>query len=143
MLSRKLICFIWNGWDSNKKMTSYTENTRRVSGPLVLARDNPLLSDVNVLLSDVNVLLSDVNVLVRSDVNVLLSDVNVLLSDVNVLEKRYVESLDELDRIALNVARSTLGSLFSLEKSNHYMEWKRMEQIGRTACLDRSPNQNA
>jgi hypothetical protein len=47
-----------------------------------------------------------------------------LVSDENVLEIRYVESLDELDRIALNVARSTLGSLFSLEKSNHYMEWK-------------------
>jgi hypothetical protein len=76
MLSRKLICFIWNGWGSNKKMTSYTENKC-----LVLARGNPL-------------------------------------------EIRYVESLDELDRIALNVARSTLGSLFSLEKSNHYMEWK-------------------
>ena len=127
MLSRKLICFIWNGWDSNKKMTSYTENTRV---PLVLARDNPLAR-------------SDVNVLDRSDVNVLDR------SDVNVLEKRYVESLDELDRIALNVARSTLGSLFSLEKSNHYMEWKRMEfdrsaqRIGRTACLDPSANQNA
>ena len=119
MLSRKLICFIWNGWGSNKKMASYTENTRI---PLVLARGNPLAR-------------SDVNVLARSDVNV--------------LEKRYVESLDELDRIALNVARSTLGSLFSLEKSNHYMEWKRMEfdrsaqRIGRTACLDPSANQNA
>jgi hypothetical protein len=67
----------------------------------------------------------------------------------NSLEIRYVESLDELDRIALNVARSTLGSLFSLEKSNHYMEWKSAQrdrsaqQIGRTACLDRSAKQNA
>ena len=91
MLSRKLICFIWNGWDSNKKMTSYTENKPLVLDTLVLARGNPVKSDVNVLAR----------------------------SDVNVLEKRYVESLDELDRIALNVARSTLGSLFSLEKSNH------------------------
>ncbi len=82
-------------------------------------------------------LVSDENVLGRSDVNVLGR------SDVNVLEKRYVESLDELDRIALNVARSTLGSLFSLEKSNHYMEWKSAQQIGRTACLDRSAKQNA
>lgn len=53
---------------------------------------------------------------------------NPLVSDENVLEIRYVESLDELDRIALNVARSTLGSLFSLEKSNHYMEWKRAQR---------------
>jgi hypothetical protein len=100
MLSRKLICFIWNGWDSNKKMTSYIENKC-----LVLARGNPLDR-------------SDENVLDRSDENVLAR------SDENPLKKRYVESLDELDRIALNVARSTLGSLFSLEKSNHYMEWK-------------------
>ncbi len=107
MLSRKLICFIWNGWGSNKKMASYTENKTLVLGPLV--------SDVNVL------------VLARG----------------NPLEIRYVESLDELDRIALNVARSTLGSLFSLEKSNHYMEWKSAQRIGRTACLDRSTNQNA
>ncbi len=59
----------------------------------------------------------------------LVSDVNVLvLARGNPLEIRYVESLDELDRIALNVARSTLGSLFSLEKSNHYMEWKSTQQ---------------
>ena len=76
----------------------------------------------------------------------LVSDENVLargyslVSDENVLKIRYVESLDELDRIALNVARSTLGSLFSLEKSNHYMEWKSAQRIGRTACLDRSAN---
>jgi hypothetical protein len=82
-------------------MSSYTENKPLVPGALVLARGNPLVSDVNAL------------------------------------EKRYVESLDELDRIALNVARSTLGSLFSLEKSNHYMEWKSAQRIGHTACLDR------
>ena len=81
----------------------------------------------------------------------LVLDENVLArSDENVLKKRYVESLDELDRIALNVARSTLGSLFSLEKSNHYMEWRSAQQIGlsmqcdlSTACLDRSAKQNA
>jgi hypothetical protein len=133
MLSRKLICFIWNGWDSNKKMTSYIENKPLVPGTLV-SDENVLVSDENVLKSDENVLKSDINVLARSDENVLArsdinvlarSDINVLArSDINVLEKRYVESLDELDRIALNVARSTLGSLFSLEKSNHYMEWK-------------------
>jgi hypothetical protein len=67
---------------------------------LVLGRGNPLLSDENVLVSGRD----------------------------NSLKIRYVESLDELDRIALNVARSTLGSLFSLEKSNHYMEWKSAQQ---------------
>ena len=116
MLSIKLICFIWNGWDSNKKMTSYTENKPLVPGPLVSVVIVPcvLVSDKNVLARG-NPLVSDKNVLARG---------NPLVSDKNVLKKRYVESLDELDRIALNVAMSTLGSLFSLEKSNHYMEWK-------------------
>jgi hypothetical protein len=72
----------------------------------------------------------------------LVSDENVLARGYS-LEIRYVESLDELDRIALNVARSTLGSLFSLEKSNHYMEWKSAQRIGRTACLDLSADKNA
>lgn len=120
MLSRKLICFIWNGWDSNKKMTSYIENKRIPIVPDTLSPD-----------------IRPKCVLARSDENVLAR------SDVNVLEKRYVESLDELDRIALNVARSTLGSLFSLEKSNHYMKWKSAQRIGRTACLDQSADKNA
>jgi hypothetical protein len=114
-------------------MTSYIENKPLVPDTLVLARGNVLNRlDENVLNR------SDENVLNRSDENVLnRSDENVLnRSDENVLKKRYVESLDELDRIALNVARSTLGSLFSLEKSNHYMEWK-------SAQRDRSANKNA
>jgi len=37
---------------------------------------------------------------------------------------KYVESIDEIDRIALNVAITTLGSLFSVVKSNAFIEWK-------------------
>jgi hypothetical protein len=40
------------------------------------------------------------------------------------LEKLYVESLDEKSRIAYNIAKSHLGTLFSLVKSNHYIEWR-------------------
>lgn len=40
------------------------------------------------------------------------------------LEKNYVESLDEKSRIAYNIAKSHLGTLFSLVKSNHYIEWR-------------------
>ena len=47
------------------------------------------------------------------------------------LEKLYVESLDEKSRIAYNIAKSHLGTLFSLVKSNHYIEWRE----GRGECL--------
>jgi hypothetical protein len=35
----------------------------------------------------------------------------------------YLRSLDEMELIAYNIAKSHLGSLFSVEKSNHYLEW--------------------
>ena len=40
-----------------------------------------------------------------------------------VLEQEYVVSLNEMDKIALNVARTTMGSLFSLSKSTAFIEW--------------------
>uniref|UniRef100_A0A6C0B766 Uncharacterized protein n=1 Tax=viral metagenome TaxID=1070528 RepID=A0A6C0B766_9ZZZZ len=39
------------------------------------------------------------------------------------LEELYIASLDEMDKIALNVARTTMGSLFSLSKSTAFIEW--------------------
>lgn len=39
------------------------------------------------------------------------------------LEQLYIASLDEMDKIALNVARTTMGSLFSLSKSTAFIEW--------------------
>jgi hypothetical protein len=35
----------------------------------------------------------------------------------------YLHSLDEMELIAYNIAKSHLGTLFSVEKSNHYLEW--------------------
>lgn len=42
---------------------------------------------------------------------------------------KYVESIDEIDRIALNVAITTLGSLFSVVKSNAFIEWKEKQNM--------------
>jgi hypothetical protein len=39
------------------------------------------------------------------------------------LEQLYIASLDEMDKIALNVAKTTMGSLFSLSKSTAFIEW--------------------
>jgi hypothetical protein len=39
------------------------------------------------------------------------------------LTDQYLNSLTEMERIAYNIAKSHLGSLFTLEKSNHYLEW--------------------
>jgi len=39
------------------------------------------------------------------------------------LEKVYLDSLGEKEKIAYNIAKSHLGTLFSLVKSNHYIEW--------------------
>jgi hypothetical protein len=45
---------------------------------------------------------------------------------------KYIESIDEIDRIALNVAISTLVSLFSVEKSNAFIEWKAKQESQQT-----------
>jgi len=49
------------------------------------------------------------------------------------IESQFIESLDEIDRIALNVAKTTLGSLFSLLKSSAFIEW--LSKHGGTCSL--------
>jgi len=39
-------------------------------------------------------------------------------------EKTFIKSLDEKELMAYNIAKSHLGTLFSLEKSNAFLEWK-------------------
>jgi hypothetical protein len=39
------------------------------------------------------------------------------------LTDQYLNSLTEMERIAYNIAKSHLGSLFTLEKSNDYLDW--------------------
>lgn len=49
------------------------------------------------------------------------------------IESQFIESLDEIDRIALNVAKTTLGSLFSLPKTSAFIEW--LSKRGGTCSL--------
>ncbi len=39
------------------------------------------------------------------------------------LLNEFLASLDEKEMIAYNIAKSHLGTLFSLDKSNAYIEW--------------------
>ena len=45
------------------------------------------------------------------------------VKDKSSLSEAYLKSLTEMERIAYDIAKSHLGSLFTLEKSNHYLEW--------------------
>ncbi len=39
------------------------------------------------------------------------------------LKQEYLASLDDKEMIAYNIAKGLMGTLFTLEKSNHYLEW--------------------
>ncbi len=39
------------------------------------------------------------------------------------LQQEYLASLDDKEMIAYNIAKGLMGTLFTLEKSNHYLEW--------------------
>lgn len=39
-------------------------------------------------------------------------------------EQVFLKTLDEKELMAYNIAKSHLGTLFSLDKSNAYLEWK-------------------
>ena len=39
-------------------------------------------------------------------------------------EETFIKSLDEKELMAYNIAKSHLGTLFSLDKSNAFLEWK-------------------
>jgi hypothetical protein len=39
------------------------------------------------------------------------------------MEQEFLDSLNEKERMAYEIAKSHLGSLFSLEKCNAYLEW--------------------
>ena len=45
------------------------------------------------------------------------------VSDISETSVKYLQSLDEKELIAYNIAKKLLGKLFTLEKSNHYLEW--------------------
>ena len=43
--------------------------------------------------------------------------------DKTTLQQEYLASLDDKETIAYNIAKGLMGTLFTLEKSNHYLEW--------------------
>ena len=43
-------------------------------------------------------------------------------------EKSFIKSLDEKELMAYNIAKSHLGTMFSLDKSNAFLEWKAKEK---------------
>ena len=40
-----------------------------------------------------------------------------------VLEKEFLDSLNNKERMAYHIAKSHLGTMFSLDKSNAFLQW--------------------
>jgi hypothetical protein len=45
------------------------------------------------------------------------------VADVETIQDSFMKSLDEKERMAFNIAKSHFGTMFSLEKSNAFLEW--------------------
>ena len=44
------------------------------------------------------------------------------------LGKEFLDSLNEKERMAYHIAKSHLGTMFSLEKSNAFLEWVKQRE---------------
>ena len=51
----------------------------------------------------------------------------------------YLKSLSEKERKAYEIAKSHLGSTFSLEKSNGYVSWSREPTVAPSALMPTTP----
>lgn len=45
-----------------------------------------------------------------------------------ILAKEFLDSLNEKERIAYHIAKSHLGTMFSLDKCNAFLEWVKTEK---------------
>ena len=45
-----------------------------------------------------------------------------------ILNKDFLDSLNEKERIAYHIAKSHLGTMFSLDKCNAFLEWVKTEK---------------
>ncbi len=45
------------------------------------------------------------------------------------LGKEFLDSLNEKERMAYHIAKSHLGTMFSLEKSNAFLEWVKERDV--------------
>ena len=50
-------------------------------------------------------------------------------TSVGTLKQEYLASLDDKETIAYNIAKGLMGTLFTLEKSNHYLEWLQSRNV--------------
>jgi len=48
------------------------------------------------------------------------------------LGKEFLDSLNEKERMAYHIAKSHLGTMFSLEKSNAFLEWVKERESKKT-----------
>lgn len=53
------------------------------------------------------------------------SDPEPVILSIEVLLQMYLDTLDEKEKMAYNIAKTHLGSSFSLEKSNGFVEWRK------------------
>ena len=51
------------------------------------------------------------------------------LPSLDALQQIYLDSLSEKEKMAYNIAKSHLGSSFSLEKCNGFVEWKKKQTM--------------
>ena len=45
-----------------------------------------------------------------------------------ILNKEFLDSLNEKERIAYHIAKNHLGTMFSLDKCNAFLEWVKTEK---------------
>lgn len=50
----------------------------------------------------------------------------------NTLAQQYVESLTPTEKQAYELAKDHLGSLFNIEKTNGFLQWKQKQSITNT-----------
>jgi len=48
------------------------------------------------------------------------------------LGKEFLDSLNEKERMAYHIAKSHLGTMFSLDKSNAFLEWAKERESKKT-----------
>lgn len=47
------------------------------------------------------------------------------IPSLDILLQMYLDTFDEKEKMAYNIAKTHLGSSFSLEKSNGFVEWRK------------------
>ena len=67
--------------------------------------------------------ISNINLIYFIEMDKTNTSKSTLQGSVGTLKQEYLASLDDKETIAYNIAKGLMGTLFTLEKSNHYLEW--------------------